>query len=99
MTKADFVASVCDILNNEGFPLRSKAEGDRVVKAVFEALVQVAETNDSVVIPSIGTFSLGERKERMGRNIQTGEPMKVEGSYYLKFKNSSKLKERLNTKK
>ena len=58
-----------------------------VVK-VIEELVSLAykEAKNSFTIPGLGKLVLRNRKARMGRNPQTGEPIKIPAKRVLKFR-------------
>lgn len=51
------------------------------------------------VLPGIGKVVLARRKERMGRNPQTGEPMKIPAKTVLKIRVAKALKDTVLPKK
>jgi DNA-binding protein HU-beta len=90
MTKAeliDAVAKVADV---------SKADAERTLGAFFDQLVDATKTGDKVAWPGFGSFSTTDRKERTGRNPQTGAAVTVPASTAMKFTASSTLKAQLN---
>lgn len=46
-------------------------------------------------ISGLGTFSLTQRKERNGRNPQTGEPMTIPAQTSVRFKVAKGIKDKL----
>ena len=50
----------------------------------------------TAAVPRIGKLVVVKRKERMGRNPQTGEPMQIKASNQAKFKPGKGLKDTLN---
>ena len=73
-----------------------KKEARAAVDAVFQALEDSLAKGDSVRT-AFGTFSVVKRGPRTGRNIRTGETIKVPASKSVKFKPSKAVRERLNT--
>ena len=47
----------------------------------------------------LGAFDVAERKEREGRNLQTGKPMKIVASKSPRFKAGKALKDAVNGNK
>jgi DNA-binding protein HU-beta len=90
MSKAEFIEKVA----NKG--KMSKAEASRMVDLVFgeiESSLKSAKKNGGkTTIGTLGTFSITKRAARMGRNPQTGEPIKIKASKSLRFKPASNLK-------
>jgi len=74
----------------------TKADATRAIDATFEAIKGVLVKGDKITVPGFGTFSVGERAAREGRNPQTGEKVKIAASKSAKFKAASALKEALN---
>lgn len=73
----------------------SKSEAKRMVDLVFgeiESTVKSAKREGRVTIGTLGTFSVSQRRARMGRNPQTGEPIRIRASKSLRFRPSSNLK-------
>lgn len=70
----------------------NKSQATMAVKA-FEAIVakELAQ-GGSVALIGFGTFSVGERAERQGRNPQTGEAITIAAAKTVKFKAGKDLK-------
>ena len=89
MSKADFVERVAEIGEI------SSADAKRAVELVFEAIeegLKSAKTDGKYTIGTLGTFAVSKRAARMGRNPQTGEPLKIKASKSLRFKPAINLK-------
>ena len=58
------------------------------VQQVVEEMVALAytEAKNGFTIPGLGKFVLRDRKARMGRNPQTGEPIHIPATTVLKFR-------------
>jgi DNA-binding protein HU-beta len=51
------------------------------------------------VVPNFGRLVLANRKARMGRNPQTGEPIKIPAKRVVKFRLAKSLKDSVLGKK
>lgn len=89
MNKADLVEIV-----RETAGCTKAAAGD-AVDAVFEAMAKAMKKEGGFTIVGFGTFKVGKRAARKGRNPQTGEPIKIAASKSVRFKASGQLKEKL----
>ena len=89
MTKAELIAKIA----NEGGITKSQAEKgvDGFVSAVSDALA----AGDKITLVGFGTFSVGERAQREGRNPQTGEKIEIPASKVVKFKAGKTLSEKI----
>lgn len=90
MTKADIVEKVYQKI---GF---SKKEASELVELVFGQLKDVLCSGDKVKISGFGNFVVREKKERIGRNPQTGDQIKISARKVLTFRPSQVLKAMLN---
>jgi DNA-binding protein HU-beta len=73
-----------------------KADADKVVRAVFDAVSQALARGEEVRLAGFGIFEVAERAEREGRNPRTGEMVKIAASKAPKFKPAKQLKDALN---
>ncbi len=89
MTKAELVAKFA----SEGGITKSEAEkaADGFVSTVSAALAD----GDKITLVGFGTFSVGIRSEREGRNPRTGEKITIPASKVVKFKAGKTLIEKL----
>lgn len=94
MTKAEIIDAVYDRVG--GF---SKKEAAEVVEAVFDTMKEVLADGQKIKISGFGNFVVRDKKERVGRNPQTGEPIPISARRVLTFKPSQVLKGILNPHK
>ncbi len=90
MTKAELIDAIA---NDTGL---SKKDTEAFLKAFTSNVSKVLENGDSLSLVGFGTFSVGERGERTGRNPKTGETMTIKASKSPKFKAGKTLKDLVN---
>lgn len=90
VTKADIVENVYQKI---GF---SKKEASELVEMVFDTLKVVLQNGEKVKISGFGNFLVRGKNERIGRNPQTGEQIKISARRVLTFRPSQVLKAMLN---
>lgn len=90
MNKAELVNAVAD---RTGEP---KAKAGEVIDAVFDAITTALRNGDDVRLPSFGVFDVKATAERVARNPQTGEEVKVPAGKKARFKPGKALKEALD---
>ena len=68
---------------------------------VMDNLLSLAtkEAKNGFVLPGFGKLVLANRKARVGRNPQTGEPIKIPAKRVVKFRISKSLKDTVLGKK
>ena len=68
---------------------------------LFEQLEALAikEAKNIFVLPHFGRLVLANRKARMGRNPQTGEPIKIPAKRVVKFRLAKSIKDAVLGKK
>jgi integration host factor subunit alpha len=91
MTKADIVQAVYTKLG--GF---SKKESSDLVDLVFETMKETLGRGEKIKISGFGNFVLRDKRQRQGRNPQTGDPIVITARRVLNFKASQLLKHALN---
>jgi DNA-binding protein HU-beta len=71
------------------------------VTDVMDQLLALAmkEAKNVFVVPNFGRLVLANRKARMGRNPQTGEPIKIPAKRVVKFRLAKSLKDAVLGKK
>lgn len=94
MTKAEIIDAVYEKVG--GF---SKKEAAEVVEAVFDTMKEVLADGEKIKISGFGNFVVRQKKERVGRNPQTGAPIPIAARRVLTFKPSQVLKGILNPHK
>ena len=90
ITKADIVEKVYETI---GF---SKKEASELVELVFLELKKTLQSGEKVKISGFGNFVVRGKSERIGRNPQTGEQIKISARRVLTFRPSQVLKAMLN---
>ena len=92
MTKADIVEKVYHNLEGQ----LSKKQSAELVEKVFETIKETLESHDRLKISGFGNFVVRHKKERIGRNPQNGEKIKISPRWVLTFKPSQVLKRAIN---
>ena len=89
MTKDELIIAV--IKSCKGDELSKRLVSD-IVDATFENVAKSVKKDKRFSYPSFGTFTVRNRKARMGRNPQTGEEIKIKASKTVGFKPAPTLK-------
>jgi len=71
----------------------TKKDTDKFLNAYIETLTEAMKAGDKVTLVGFGTFEVRERAAREGRNLQTGQPMKIPATKYPAFKAGKSFKE------
>lgn len=74
----------------------SKAAAGRALDAVTTAVKKTLKKGGTVTLVGFGTFSVGKRAARIGRNPQTGAEIKIKAAKVPKFRPGKALKEAVN---
>jgi DNA-binding protein HU-beta len=75
-----------------------KKQAEAAMAAVTESVVTETKAGNKVAIFGFGTFSPTARAARMGRNPQTGAPVKIAASKGVRFAPAAAYKEALNSR-
>jgi DNA-binding protein HU-beta len=79
---------------------KSNLSKKQVVELMDQLLsLATKEAKNIFVVPGFGRLVLANRKARMGRNPQTGEPIKIPAKRVVKFRLSKSLKDTVLGKK
>lgn len=89
MNKSELVSAVAEKSS------LTKSEAGRAVDATIEVIGEALKAGDAVTLLGFGTFAVKERKERSGRNPQTGEAIQIKASSVPSFKAGKGLKDAL----
>ena len=92
MTKDELIIAV--IKSCKGDELSKRLVSD-IVDATFENVGKSIKKDKRFSYPSFGTFTVRNRKARMGRNPQTGAEIKIKASKTVGFKPAPTLKSSL----
>ncbi|MFH1942364.1 MAG: integration host factor subunit alpha, partial [bacterium] len=90
LTKAKIIERMCD---NCGF---TKAESTNIFESLLETIKKSLENGEDVLISGFGKFCVKEKKERRGRNPQTGEDLTLGARRIVSFNASGRLREKIN---
>lgn len=74
----------------------SKAAAGRALDATVSAVQQALKKGNMVTLVGFGTFYVGKRAARNGRNPQTGATIKIKAAKVPKFRAGKSLKDALN---
>jgi integration host factor subunit alpha len=83
MTKADIAKVVYE--RHGGI---SNREAARLVEIIFETIKRRLGDGEKVQITAFGTFLVRNKRERRGRNPQTGEEMRIKSRKSVVFRPS-----------
>ncbi len=74
----------------------SKAAATRAIDAVIGGITTTLKKSGTVTLVGFGTFSVGKRAARIGRNPRTGDEIKIKAAKVLKFRAGKALKDAVN---
>ena len=90
MNKADMIEQIAQAAEV------SKSAAERAVDALVSAIKTSLKKGDMVTLVGFGTFYVGKRKAREGRNPRTGEALKIAAAKVPKFRAGKALKDAIN---
>jgi integration host factor subunit alpha len=94
MTKKEIARAV--YANVEGL---SKKEADELVDLVFETMKEMLGRGEKIKIAGFGNLVFRDKRQRNGRNPQTGEAIVLTARRVLVFKVSDLFRVALNTRR
>jgi len=74
----------------------SKAAAGRALDAAVETIKTALKAGDTVNLIGFGTFYVGERAARTGRNPRTGKTLEIKAAKSPKFRAGKGLKDSVN---
>ena len=74
----------------------SKVDSAAALDAIIGAVKKTLKKGDKVALVGFGTFSVGKRAARKGRNPQTGKEIKIAAKKVAKFKAGADLAKAVN---
>ncbi len=74
----------------------SKAAAGRALDATIESIKKTLKKGEMVSLVGFGTFYVGKRAARNGRNPQTGATIKIKAAKVPKFRAGKGLKDAVN---
>jgi DNA-binding protein HU-beta len=90
MSKADLVEKIA---KDAGI---SKAAAEKSVNSFIDGVKSSLKKGQSVTLIGFGTFSVGKRAARTGRNPKTGAVLKIKAKKVARFKPGAALKAAVN---
>lgn len=76
----------------------TKKDTEAFLKSFMDTVSNAMAKGDSVALIGFGTFDVGTRAARSGRNPKTGETIKIPASKTPRFKAGKALKDKVNKK-
>ena len=74
----------------------SKAAAGRALDATVAGVMDALKSGDTVTLVGFGSFYVGERAARTGRNPRTGKNIKIRAAKVPKFRAGKGLKDAVN---
>ena len=90
MNKSDLVEAIAQSADI------SKAAAGRALDATVESIKKALKKGDTVSLVGFGTFKVGKRAARNGRNPRTGATIKIKAAKVPKFSAGKGLKDAVN---
>ena len=90
VTKANLVKAISETSNF------SNQESISAVESLLEVIKRTLASGDDILITGFGKFCVKEKKQRRGRNPQTGNDLILDARRIVTFKCSNLLKDRIN---
>jgi integration host factor subunit alpha len=90
LTKIEIIESAYDQL---GIP---KKDCIRIVDSLFEIIKDELDRGNNIMISGFGKWSVRAKKNRKGRNPQTGEPLTIIARKVVTFKPSKVFRDAVN---
>ncbi|WP_044409235.1 HU family DNA-binding protein [Thiomicrospira microaerophila] len=90
MNKSELVSAIAEKAD------LTKAQAAAALEATVSSITEAMSKGDQVAIIGFGTFKVGERSARTGRNPQTGAEMQIPAAKVPKFAAGKSLKDAVN---
>lgn len=90
MNKSELIESIAQSAD------MTKTDATRALEATVDSIKKALKKGDTVALVGFGTFSVGKRAARTGRNPRTGEEIKIKAAKVPKFSAGKGLKDALN---
>jgi len=74
----------------------SRSAAERAVDALVGAVKSTLKKGGSVTLAGFGTFYVGRREARTGRNPRTGEALRIQAARVPRFRAGKALKDAVN---
>lgn len=90
VTKAGLIDVICETCDFQ------KKFSSTTIESLLEIMKETLVSGEDILISGFGKFSVKEKKERKGRNPETGDDMKLRARRIVSFKCSNILRDRIN---
>jgi len=90
MNKSDLIAAVAGRAN------LSRSQASAAVEATIESIVDTLKQGADVRLVGFGTFQVVKRAPGVGRDLRTGQSIKIPASKAPKFRAGQVLKDAIN---
>ncbi|MBC6962310.1 MAG: HU family DNA-binding protein [Nitrosomonas sp.] len=90
MNKSDLIDAIAQSAD------LTKAQAGNALDGALSAIKNALGKNDSVTLVGFGTFKVGKRAARTGRNPRTGAEIKIKAAKVPKFTAGKALKDAVN---
>ena len=90
MNKQELIGQVAEVSG------LGKGDASKAVEAVFDSISSALKKGDEVRLVGFGTFTVGERAARTGRDPRTKEAITIKAAKFTKFKAGKALKDAVN---
>lgn len=90
MNKSDLIDAIAQSAD------LTRAQAGNALDGALSAIKDALGKNDSVTLVGFGTFKVGERAARTGRNPRTGAEIKIKAVKVPKFTAGKALKDAVN---
>ena len=87
MSKAELVEKIADQAK------LTKVDAERALNAFINVVTASLKHGEDVTLVGFGSFAVGKRSERSGRNPQTGEAITIAAKNVVKFKPGKALRD------
>ncbi len=71
----------------------TKIEARKALDAMINSTVRALREGDRITLAGLGTLSVVQRSERVGRNPRTGAAVKIPARKVVKFRPSAEIEE------
>ena len=89
MSKAELVEKIAEQAK------LTKVDAERALNAFVSVVTTSLKQGEDVALVGFGTFAVGDRAERQGRNPKSGEAITIAAKKVVKFKPGKALKDEI----
>lgn len=92
LTKANLINSICDMAD------LPKQISTPAVESLLEIIKRTLASGEDILLSGFGKFCVKDKKERRGRNPQTGDDMMMDARRIVIFRCSNIMRDKINGK-